>query len=77
MRLLDHMARRGYMFILLVGTKLVASDPDRIRIGTTADILSNKNLIGPLARLLRDVADILESGDEGRIKEWLTMPKEN
>lgn len=75
--LLDHMGKRDYCFLLVVGSKPSPIESERIRIGVTADILENKHLMGPMIRLLRDVADILQRGDEHQIREWVDVPRES
>ena len=64
-----HMERRGYIFALVVGVKPAQDENERVRPGMTANLRTNRALLGPTIRLLRDTADILERVGVGEIVE--------
>lgn len=64
-----YMERRGYIFALVVGVKPAQDENERVRLGMTPDLKTNQALIGPMIRLLRDTADILERGGVGELVE--------
>lgn len=62
-QLVANMSRKGYVFVLLVGSKVSEVDGIRLRLGTTIDVMKAPELKGAMTRMLRDTADILERGE--------------
>jgi len=69
MRLVDHLAKRGYVLVAVVGVKPSEQSGERVKLGITSDLVNNDSVRDVIVRLLRDTADMLESGPEGKNTE--------